>query len=117
MWDTTNSDLRHYSARTILADGSSIRIRAIVPEDREKLLDHFSRLSPESAYFRFMAPKKRLTDADLDRFTILDHVRNFGLVATRFEHNDERVIGVGLYAAAPGGEHPDSAEVSFAVDD
>ena len=117
MRDITTNDLRHYSARAILADGSSIRIRAIVPEDREKLLDHFGRLSPESAYFRFMAHKKRLTDADLDRFTILDYVRNFGLVATRLEHNDERVIGVGLYAAAPGGEHPDTAEVAFAVDD
>ncbi len=117
MRNATTNDLRHYSARAILADGSSIRIRAIVPEDREKLLDHFGRLSPESAYFRFMAHKKRLTDADLDRFTNLDYVRNFGLVATRLEHNDERVIGVGLYAAAPSGEHPDSAEVAFAVDD
>lgn len=116
MNDITANELRDYSARAILADGSSIRIRAIVPEDREKLLDHFGRLSPESAYFRFMAHKKRLTDADLDRFTILDYVRNFGLVATRLERNDERVIGIGLYAAI-GGEHPESAEVAFAVDD
>ncbi|MGO9063046.1 MAG: GNAT family N-acetyltransferase [Candidatus Binataceae bacterium] len=116
MPDKIANDLRLYSARAILADGSSVRIRAIVPEDREKLLDHFRRLSPESAYFRFMAHKKRLTDADLDRFTILDYARNFGLAATRLEHNDERVIGVGLYAAL-GGEHPESAEVAFAVDD
>jgi acetyl coenzyme A synthetase (ADP forming)-like protein len=116
MRDNIINDLRHYAARAILADGSSIRVRAIVPEDREKLLDHFGRLSPESAYFRFMAPKKRLTDADLDRFTVLDYVRNVGLVASRLEHDNERVIGVGLYAAT-GGEHPESAEVAFAVDD
>jgi len=116
MPDRIANDLRHYSARAILADGSSIRIRAIVPQDREKLLGHFRRLSPESAYFRFMAPKKRLTDADLDRFTILDYVRNFGLAATLLERNDERFIGVGRYAAL-GGEHPDNAEVAFAVED
>jgi acetyl coenzyme A synthetase (ADP forming)-like protein len=116
MQDTTIDELRNYSARAILADGSSIRIRAIVPEDREKLIDHFHRLSPESAYFRFMAPKKKLTEKDLDRFTVLDYVRNFALVAARLDHGEERVIGVGLYAAA-GGEHPDRAEVAFTVDD
>ncbi len=116
MPDTTASDLRHYSARAILADGSSIRIRAIFPHDRGRLLEHFRRLSPESAYFRFMGPKKRLTDADLDRFTILDYARNFGLAATLLERNDERFIGVGRYAAL-GGEHPDHAEVAFAVED
>ena len=63
-----------------------------------------------------MGPKKRLTDADLDRFTILDYARNFGLAATLLERNDERFIGVGRYAAL-GGEHPDQAEVAFAVED
>jgi len=116
MHDATTGELRNYSARAILADGSSIRIRAIVPEDRDKLLDHFRRLSPESAYFRFMGPKKKLTEDDLDRFTVLDYVRNFGLAATRLRQEEERIIGVGRYAAI-GGNHPDSAEVAFAVDD
>jgi len=47
-------ELRNYSARGILTDGSSILIRAIVPEDRQRLRAHFQRLSPESAYFRFI---------------------------------------------------------------
>jgi acetyltransferase len=106
MRDDNTGDLRNYSARAILADGSSIRIRAIVPEDRDKLLDHFHRLSPESAYFRFMGPKKKLTEDDLDRFTIIDYVHDFGLVATRLRQGEERIIGVGRYAAA-GGDHPD----------
>ena len=116
MPDATTGALRNYSARAILADGSSIRIRAIVAQDRDKLLDHFRRLSPESAYFRFMGPKKKLTEDDLDRFTVLDYVRDFGLVATRLRQEEERIIGVGRYAAV-GGDHPDRAEVAFAVDD
>jgi acetate---CoA ligase (ADP-forming) len=115
MQDSAGSELCNYSARGILTDGTSIRIRTIARGDRARLLDHFGRLSPDSAYFRFMGHKKRLTDADLDRFTILDYVRNFGLAATRRYGDDERVIGVGLYAADPG--HPDSAEVAFTVDD
>jgi acetate---CoA ligase (ADP-forming) len=57
-----------------------------------------------------------LTEADLDRFTILDYVRTFGLVATLRGREDEHIIGFGLYAAM-GGEHPTSAEVAFTVDD
>src|SRR5260370_36963254 len=106
MHDATTGELRNFSARAILADGSSIRIRAIVPEDRDKLLDHFRRLSPESAYFRFMGPKKKLTEDDLDRFTILDYVRNFGLAATRLRQRMEHTIGDGC-SAQGGGQQPD----------
>jgi acetyl coenzyme A synthetase (ADP forming)-like protein len=108
--------LRNYAARGILTDGSSILIRAISPEDREGLRAHFYRLSPESIYFRFMAPKKKLSEDDLHRFTTVDYVRRFGLAATRRYHDGERIIGVGMYAAAAG-QRPRSAEVAFTVED
>jgi acetyl coenzyme A synthetase (ADP forming)-like protein len=109
-------ELRNYSARGILTDGSSILIRAIVPEDRQRLRAHFQRLSPESAYFRFMVHKKRFSEEDLDRFTQLDYVRRFGLAATRRYPDDEHIIGVGMYAASDG-QQPHSAEVAFTVED
>jgi acetate---CoA ligase (ADP-forming) len=109
-------DLRNYSARGILADGTTVLIRAILPEDRERLREHFSRLSPESVYFRFMGPKKRLTEADLDRVTKVDYVRTFPLAAMRRYPEGDHIIGVGLYIA-DSGEHPQSAEVAFSVDD
>jgi acetyl coenzyme A synthetase (ADP forming)-like protein len=112
--DSAPDQLRNYSARGILADGSSIIIRALTPSDRQSLRDHIHRLSPESVYFRFMALKKRLTEDDIDRFTTLDYVRRFGLAATRRYRDDEHIIGVGLYA---GGERSDSAEVAFSVED
>ncbi len=109
-------DLRTYSADGILTDGTSIHIRAIRSDDRARLLDHFGRLSPESSYFRFMGLKRSLTDADLDTFTELDYVRNFGLVATLQDQTDERIIGVGRYMAV-GGDGAKRAEVAFAIDD
>src|SRR5689334_11389514 len=111
------NEVRNYSARGILADGSSILIRALAPADRQRLREHFSRLSPESAYFRFMAPKKRLSEEDLDRFTGLDYVRRFGLVVSRRYHDDERIIGFGMYAGELKAEKSESAEVAFTVED
>src|SRR5581483_508006 len=110
-------ELRNYSARGILTDGSSILIRALSPADRQLLREHFARLSPESVYFRFMAPKKTLSEDDLDRFTNLDYVRRFGLAASRRYRGEERIIGVGIYAADSKAARPESAEVAFSVED
>ena len=109
------SELQDYAVEDVLRDGGSIHIRAIRPDDRERLLDHFGRLSARSAYFRFFATKRRLTDAELDRFTRLDFDQRVALVATLLEAGKERFIGVGRYAVLSG--KPDAAEVAFAVVD
>ena len=46
-------DAHHYSADVVLRDGGSIHVRAIRPDDRTRLLEHFTRLSPTSQYCRF----------------------------------------------------------------
>jgi len=106
---------RDYAVDEILRDGGSIHIRAIRPDDRQRLLDHFQRLSARSVYFRFFGSKKRLTDEDLDRFTRLDFARQVALVATLREGGEERIIGVGRYATLAGDSG--AAEVAFAVAD
>ena len=73
---------QQYSAEEILRDGSSIRVRAIRPDDKQRLADHFNQLSAQSVYFRFFRSKKRLTEQELVQFTEIDFVRNVGLVAT-----------------------------------
>jgi acetyl coenzyme A synthetase (ADP forming)-like protein len=106
---------REYATDETLKDGGSIHIRAIRPDDRERLLDHFRQLSADSVHFRFFGAKRRLTEAELDRLTRLDFVRQVGLVATLLEVGEERIIGVGRYIVAD--ENPGSAEVAFAVAD
>src|SRR6266516_2481922 len=109
------SDPRDYAVEEILRDGGSIHVRAIRPDDRQRLLDHFQRLSARSVYFRFFGAKRRLTDAELDQFTRLDFAQRVALVATLLEDGEERIIGVGRYAVLPG--KPTAAEVAFAVAD
>jgi len=110
------NDPRQYAIEAILRDGSSIHIRALRPEDKQLLVDHFEHLSRQSVYFRFFGAKKRLTDEELTRFTELDFVKQVALVATLGIGTEERIIGVGRYTAVPhDGGSPTCAEVAFAV--
>jgi acetyl coenzyme A synthetase (ADP forming)-like protein len=105
-------DAAHYSAEEVLRDGGSIHIRAIRPDDRERLLNHFKGLSQQSIYYRFFGLKRTMTDDELVRMTQLDFVSHVGLVATLRDGSGERFIGVARYIRSADPTH---AEVSFAV--
>jgi acetate---CoA ligase (ADP-forming) len=101
-----------YRTEEVLRDGGSIHIRAIRPDDRERLLRHFKSLSEQSIYHRFFGIKRTLSDAELARLTQLDFANHVGLVATLRENGDERFIGVARYVRSTD---PTRAEVAFAV--
>jgi GNAT superfamily N-acetyltransferase len=56
-----------------LRDGSRVRIRPVVPADRKLFIEGFERFGTESRQARFLSLKKRLTDAELDFLTQVDH--------------------------------------------
>lgn len=106
------TDAAHYSAEEVLRDGGSIHIRAIRPDDRERLLNHFKGLSQQSIYYRFFGLKRTMSNDELVRMTQLDFVSHVGVVATLRDGTGERFIGVARYIR---GADPTRAEVSFAV--
>jgi acetyl coenzyme A synthetase (ADP forming)-like protein len=108
---------RDYSVEEILRDGRSILIRALRPDDKARLLEHFRGLSDQSVHFRFFSAKRDLSEAELARFTELDFVRDAALVATLVDGDRERIIGVGRYNALGDEGTPSRAEVAFAVTD
>jgi len=111
-------EARHYESDEVLRDGGSVHVRAIRPDDKQRLLDLFHRLSARTVYFRFFRTKDRLTDEELRYFTDLDFVRNVALVATLHVDDDERIIAVGRYfGLGPTDEPCTRAEVAFTVDD
>ncbi|MGD0290329.1 MAG: GNAT family N-acetyltransferase [Candidatus Binataceae bacterium] len=112
MNDEAIIDAAHYSVEEILRDGGSIHVRALRPDDRERLLEHFKGLSQQSRYYRFFGLKRSMTDAELVRLTQLDFVAHVGLVATLRDAAGEHFIGVARYIR---GADPTRAEVSFAV--
>jgi len=102
-----------YIAREILQDGTVITIRAIRPDDKERLLEHARGLSPESVYHRFMAFKRDLSVDDLKKFTELDFNQHVGLAAMLSEDRGEHIVGVGRYIRTSDRR----AEAAFSVVD
>jgi RimJ/RimL family protein N-acetyltransferase len=67
--------------RTRLRDGSSVVIRPIEPEDRERLRAGFEQLSERSRYLRFQAPVANLSEEQLSYLTFVDHHDHEALLA------------------------------------
>lgn len=103
-----------YAADALLRDGRSVHVRAIRPDDKERLRDHFSRLGPDSVYNRFFGVKKELSDTDLHYFTELDFDQHVGLTVAQRVDGVERFLGIGRFIRRDGGG---SAELGMAVAD
>jgi acyl-CoA synthetase (NDP forming)/GNAT superfamily N-acetyltransferase len=72
----------HWEADVVLRDGGTALIRPITPDDAQRLVSFYERVSDESKYYRFFAPYPRLSDRDVRRFTHHDYVDRVGLAAT-----------------------------------
>jgi GNAT superfamily N-acetyltransferase len=94
----------------VLADGGSVHIRPIRPDDAAAHRAFFANQSPESVYFRFFGHRTELSDREVTRFTTIDyHERMAFVVFLRDE-----MIAIGRYDRLAGGAE---AEVAFAVAD
>ncbi len=111
--DVGAANPRTYSVEEILHDGGSIYVRAIRPDDKERLREHFDHLSKRSVYMRFFTPRKRLREDELKNFTEIDFDNQVALVATLNTDGVERIIGVGRYFRTNATDA--RAEVAFAV--
>ncbi len=108
----------HWEADVVLRDGGTALIRPIAPDDAERLVSFYERVSDESKYLRFFAPYPRLSDRDVRRFTHHDYVDRVGLAATvggefiatvRYDRVDD--------SGRPSGTPSARAEVAFLVRD
>lgn len=99
-----------YLAKETLKDGNEVTIRAMHPDDRERLVEAFLHLQPQTIRMRFFYAKRSLSQDDLrwlDEIRLGNHV---GLVATVPSERDERIIAEGSYAALGH-----TAEIGFTV--
>ncbi|SFO41613.1 Acyl-CoA synthetase (NDP forming) [Geodermatophilus obscurus] len=100
----------HWEADIIAADGGTVHLRPICPEDADGLTGLMERSSDQTRYYRFFGPMKRLSDKDLYRFTHVDHDDRVAFVLLL----GDQLIGVGRYDRYPG---TTDAEVAFLVED
>jgi acetyl coenzyme A synthetase (ADP forming)-like protein len=92
----------------VLRDGSTVRVRAMRPDDDQALLTLLESLSEESRWLRFFSPLKGAAlAAEAHRETNLDHT--FALLA--LSGAEEHVVGHAFYVGLD--EH--RAEVAFTI--
>ena len=96
------------------ANGQTVTIRPIKPEDADLEQEFVHGLSAESKYFRFMNTIRELPQSQLIRLTQIDYDREMAFVATVNEAGREVECGVVRYATNPDGE---SCEFAIVVSD
>ncbi|HYL53480.1 MAG TPA: GNAT family N-acetyltransferase [Acidimicrobiia bacterium] len=105
--------MAEYPARwesdVVLADGGTVRLRPVRPDDGAGLLALYEQLSDESIYLRFFSPVPRPTAAQLERLTNVDYDARFALVA----QFGDALLAIARYDRVG----PDEAEVAFTVRD
>ena len=101
----------HWEADILLSDGATAHIRPITPDDAGLLVDFYARVSEESKYYRFFAPRPTLSDRDVRNYTSVDHDDRVALIVTV----GGSMIGVGRYDRI--GRASSDAEVAFLVED
>jgi RimJ/RimL family protein N-acetyltransferase len=111
-------DAKNYKVDDKLKDGTAVTIRAIRPDDRERIVEAFKNLEPESVYTRFFSHKSELTDGDLKAITEVDFENTVALVVTIPAHGgNETIIGGGRYVLYAPPNPLRSAEIAFTVEE
>lgn len=100
-----------------LADGASVSIRSIRPDDREELQRAFARLSPQSRHRRFFGGPRELSDDSARYLTEVDDQTHVALVATTESHDLKSEIGLGVARFVRSPTDPDVAEAAIVVAD
>ncbi len=112
-----DTNLQDFAAAHVLRNGTSILIRAVRPDDKERLRAAFSELDRTSIYTRFFGYRKELTETELEQATNVDFDRIVALWATIDSDGTEIIIGGGRYVRNPEPASRPSAEVAFAVEE
>lgn len=105
--------LKQYSARESLRNGLVVTIRALRPDDCERMDEAFRKLDKGSVYTRFFSYKKALDQHDFETIRTLDFDTRVALIVTVMVAGKEVVIASSSYTKITDSE----AEVAFVVEE
>lgn len=98
-----------------LKDGTKIFLRPIKPSDAEIWVELYYSLSSNTKYLRFFTNRPDPDQKMIDKYTKIDYVNNFALVAITEVNGKQKMIGVVRYGLDP--PNSDSAELAVVVAD
>lgn len=91
----------HRVAAVLLADGSTVRIRPVIPEDAASAVDLFARMSPASRFLRFHGDRT-IGGAEARHFVDVDYRDRMGLIA-EVGVETPSAVGLASYVRTRGG--------------
>ncbi len=101
-----------------LRSGLEVTIRAVRPDDKERINEAFRNLEPETIYTRYFMHKTSLTEADLKWATELDFEKDVALVVTMNSKDKEIVIGGSRFSVLKADKGATKkAEIAFTVEE
>ena len=106
-----------FSVCETLRNGLAVTVRALKPDDREKIARAIRGLDRESIYTRLFSYRSELTEAGLERIMRFDPESEIVLVATIGTGDGETVIGSGRYVVRQHTGSVRNAEVAFMVEE
>lgn len=108
-----------YRETVALDDGTDVELRLLRPDDRELLRRGFHQLSSESKYRRFLGPKSRLSDRELEYLVEIDQVDHVAIGARvpTDEREEDGERGAGLARCVRLKREPRAAEAAVTVVD
>ncbi len=104
-----------YAELARLRDGTPVQLRLVRASDKELVRKGFARLSPESRYLRFFAPKDHLTERELSYLTELDGEHHLAIGAERVPTGADGPEGLGVARFIRLADDPAVAEAAVAV--
>src|SRR5437899_6060131 len=105
-----------FAVSETLRNGLAVTIRALRPDDRERIAAAIGKLDRESIYTRLFSYRNELTEAGLERIMKFDPEHEVALIVTLGAGADEIVIGSGRYVVGAA-EGTRSAEIAFVVEE
>jgi alkanesulfonate monooxygenase SsuD/methylene tetrahydromethanopterin reductase-like flavin-dependent oxidoreductase (luciferase family)/GNAT superfamily N-acetyltransferase len=95
-----------------LPSGLEVKLRPILPEDRDELPEGLKELSSENSFFRFLRVVSELTPRELSYLTEVDYWNHFACVAAVKEGDDWTSAGIARYVRTEEGGQVAEAAVT-----
>ncbi len=111
---TDTLQLDRFNRTVALKDGSVLHLRPITPDDENRLMAFFLRLSGRTIYLRYHHVLTDLSREEAHQYSNIDYDNTFAVVGIQGEGEDESIIGVGRYWRL---SQPNKAEIAFIVED
>lgn len=106
--------VQQWTSMMPLVDGSTLTIRPLLPDDRDRERDFIQALSEQTRYLRLLTPMRYLSPHALDQLMDIEYDRRMALVATTSSGGVEKFVGIARYGETTS---PDNAELGITVAD